>query len=210
MDIIKKEYKINTKTEKGAKIMDIRFINVEHSIKFKTVKDATREANRIKMVMDRFAKKTKIPFSCIICVSQLSLRFGEFVTFHNNKKGRPIRKMVSKLKCFGVPETVLPHLHIVIVYKEQEKKISNKIIESITKKYGKESCKAYDITNKDPIYFLQYIIRQSGTFRYVEDFTNTISSFNFKNMNRLLTKQRESFYFHKNNRFDSRFDLPAA
>ena len=36
------------------------------------------------------------------------------------------------------------------------------------------------------------------------------SSFNFKNMNRLLTKQRESFYFHKNNRFDSRFDLPAA
>lgn len=96
-------------------------------------------------------------------------------------------------------------MHIVIVYKEQEKKISNKIIESITKKYGKESCKAYDITNNDPIYFLQYIIRQSGTFRYVEDFT-----FNFKNMNRLLTKQRESFYFHKNNRFDSRFDLPAA
>lgn len=36
--------------------MDIRFINVEHSIKFKTVKDATRETNRIKMVMDRFAK----------------------------------------------------------------------------------------------------------------------------------------------------------
>lgn len=188
--------------------MDIRFINVEHSIKFKTVKDATREANRIKMVMDRFAKKTKIPFSCIICISQLSLKFGEFVSFHNNKKGRPIRKAVSKLKCFGVPETLLPHLHIVIVYKEQEKKISNKIIESIAKKYGKENCKTYDITNRDPIYFLQYIIRQSGIFRYVDDFTNTIP-LNLKKMNRVLTKQKETFYFHKNNRFDSRFALSA-
>lgn len=118
--------------------MDIRFINVEHSIKFKTLNEAIKEANRIKMVMDRFAKKTMIPFSCIICISQLSLKFGEFVSFHNNKKGRPIRKAVSKLKCFGVPETLLPHLHIVIVYKEQEKKISNKIIEVLLKNMAKK------------------------------------------------------------------------
>ncbi len=38
--------------------MDTRFMNVEHSIKFKTMKEAEREANRLKMVMDRFAKKT--------------------------------------------------------------------------------------------------------------------------------------------------------
>lgn len=113
--------------------MDIRFINVEHSIKFRTMKEAEREANRLKMVMDRFAKRTKIPFACLFGVSQLSLRFGEYVLFHNGKKGRPIRKAVSKIKLFESPETVAPHLHIFIVYTEQEKRISNKIVESITK-----------------------------------------------------------------------------
>lgn len=83
--------------------MDIRFINVEHSIKFRTMKEAEREANRLKMVMDRFAKRTKIPFACLFGVSQLSLRFGEYVLFHNGKKGRPIRKAVSKIKLFEPP-----------------------------------------------------------------------------------------------------------
>lgn len=71
--------------------MDIRFINVEHSIKFKNLSEAEKEANRLKMLMDRFAKRTKIPFTCIIAVSELSLKFGEYVLFHNGKKGRPKR-----------------------------------------------------------------------------------------------------------------------
>ena len=44
--------------------MDIRFINVEHSVKFDSMEDAIKEANRLKMIMDRFAKRTKIPFAC--------------------------------------------------------------------------------------------------------------------------------------------------
>lgn len=189
--------------------MDTKFINVEHSIKFKTMKEAEKEANRLKMVMDRFAKRVKLPFACIFCVSNLSLRFGEYVMFHNGKKGRPIRKPVSKLKLFELPETVMPHLHIIIVYTGQEKRISNKIVESITKKYGAESSRAYDITTQNPIYFLQYAVRQSATFRFVDDYTNTID-FDLKKMSKVLTKQKEGLYFHNNNRHDSRFRLPVA
>lgn len=54
--------------------MDIRFINVEHSIKFRTMKEAEREANRLKMVMDRFAKRTKIPFACLFGVKSVKFK----------------------------------------------------------------------------------------------------------------------------------------
>jgi len=189
--------------------MDTRFINVEHSIKFKTIKEAEKEANRLKMVMDRFAKRTKLPFTCIFCVSHLSLRYGEYVSFHNGKKGRPARKPVSKTKLLELPETVAPHLHIIIVYTEQEKRISNKIVNSIIKKYGAKSSRAYDITTRDPLYFLQYAIRQSVSFRFVEDYTNTIV-FDLKRMCKISTKQKDGLYFHGNNRHDSRFRLPAA
>lgn len=188
--------------------MDTRFMNVEHSIKFKTMKEAEREANRLKMVMDRFAKKTKLPFSCLIAVSHLSLSFGEYVLFHNGKKGRPIRKAVSKIKLLEPPESVPPHLHIFIVYTQQEKKISDKIVKSIIKKFGNDSSRAYDITNTDPLYFLQYVVRQSGVLRFVEDFTNTIQ-FDLKKMCRISLKQKDGLYFHNNNRLDSRFRLPA-
>ena len=173
------------------------------------MKEAEREANRLKMVMDRFAKRTKIPFACLFGVSQLSLRFGEYVLFHNGKKGRPIRKAVSKIKLFEPPETVAPHLHIFIVYTEQEKRISNKIVESITKKFGNDSSRAFDITNTDPLYFLQYVARQSGILRFVEDFTNTIQ-FDLKKMCRISIKQKDGLYFHNNNRHDSRFSRYAA
>lgn len=182
--------------------MDIRFINVEHSIKFTNLSEAEKEANRLKMLMDRFAKRTKIPFTCIIAVSELSLKFGEYVLFHNGKKGRPKRQLVSKFKPFANPGTVLPHLHIIIAYTEKEKFISNKIVSSITKKFGTESSRAFDITNTNPLYFFQYIVRQAKSLRFVKDYTNTIS-LNFKKMSRISTKQKEDFYFHNLCRKDS-------
>lgn len=183
--------------------MDIRFINVEHSIKFESMEKAENEANRLKMVLDRFARKTKLPFTCIIGVSQMSLKYGEYAAFHDGKKGRPKRKAVSKLEPFGIVETVPPHLHIMIAYMRQEKVISNKIVNSIIKKYGQGSSKAYDITNHTPFYFLQYVVRQSSAFRYVTDFTNNIP-IDFKKMCRIYTKQEENFYFHNLCRKDSR------
>ena len=189
--------------------MDIRFINVEHSIKFKNMSSAIKEANRLKMVMDRFSKRHKLPFSCIFAVSCLSLRFGEYVIFHNGKRGRPIKKAVSKRKLFDRPEGVEPHLHIVIVYTEHEKQISNKLVSSIKKIFGEESSRAYDITARQPLYFLQYIIRQSAVLRFVEDFTNTIP-FDLKKFVRLSLKQKDNIYFHANNRKDSLFKYPVG
>ncbi len=182
--------------------MDIRFINVEHSIKFKNLHEAQKEANRLKMTMDRFAKKTQIPFTCVFAVSELSLKFGEYVLFHNGKKGRPKRQLVSKFKPFANPGAVLPHLHIIIAYTEKEKVISDKIVSSITKKFGAASSRAFDITNNKPLYFFQYVVRQAHSLRFVDDFTNTIS-LNFKKINRLSTKQKEGFYFHNLCRKDS-------
>ena len=106
------------------------------------------------------------------------------------------------------PESVPPHLHIFIVYTQQEKKISDKIVKSIIKKFGNDSSRAYDITNTNPLYFLQYVVRQSGILRFVEDFTNTIQ-FDLKKMCRISLKQKDGLYFHNNNRLDSRFRLPA-
>lgn len=183
--------------------MDIRFINVEHSIKFRNLHEAQKEANRLKMVMDRFAKKTKIPFTCIFAVSELSLKFGEYIFFHNGKKGRPKRQLVSKLKPFQHPETVMPHLHIMIAYTEKEKVISDKIVSSITKKFGAKNSRAYDITNNKPLYFFQYIVRQASFLRFVNDYTDTIS-LDFKKMSRLSTKQKDNIYFHNLYRNDSR------
>ena len=106
------------------------------------------------------------------------------------------------MKPFQCPETVLPHLHILIAYTEKEKLISDKIVSSITKKFGAESSRAFDITNNKPLYFFQYIVRQAHSLRFVDDFTNTIS-LDFKKMSRLSTKQKDNIYFHNLYRNDS-------
>ena len=77
--------------------MALTFIRIEHSVKFKTMKEATREADTLRMNIIRYCKRVKIPCTAMIGISEINIRNAEVVLVKNGKC-RPARKIVSKVK----------------------------------------------------------------------------------------------------------------
>lgn len=192
--------------------MSIRFIRFEHPDKFDTIEDATKEANAIKAMLYRFTRKNNIACTAMICVSEHDLRNAEAVFMMIQRRGRPRKKFVSKIKFNTEPEKVEPHLHIIVCYEKQGDAIAKKIIKNITLRSYKRNGEyepeyeeidpfqldqCYTLTN--PLYYIKYVIKQASIIRYVEDYTKTIP-FDFKNMVRLYIEKKTGIYFHKNHR----------
>lgn len=193
--------------------MALTFIRIEHSVSFNDMKAATREADTLRMNIKRYAEKHKIPCTAIIGISNTDLRNAEVVLIKKGK-ARPKRKVLSKIKRAGIPETIEPHLHVVIICKSGYTALANYLITKIQNRYkdsypewksndieltenggGNSSSDYYSIDN--PLYYIKYVIKQSSSIRYVEDFTGEID-FDFKGQVRLnLPVINERTYFHK-------------
>ena len=195
--------------------MALTFIRIEHDVKFNTVKEATREADTLRMNIARYTKSHNIPCAAMIGISTTNLRNAEIVLIKQGKY-RPKRKIVSKVKRAGLPEQTEPHLHIVIICKSRYVELSNYLITKIQNRFQEShptwndqniveyndeiagnNCAASYYNLKDPLYYIKYVIRQSSSIRYVEDYTGEID-FDFKGQVRLNLKVvNERTYFHK-------------
>lgn len=195
--------------------MALTFIRIEHDVKFNTVKEATREADTLRMNIARYTKTHNIPCTAMIGISITNLRNAEVVLVKQGKH-RPKRKIVSKVKRAGLPEQIEPHLHIVIICKSRYVELSKYLITKIQNRYqdshpnwidqeideddniisGTNYAASY-YSLKDPLYYIKYVIRQSSSIRFVEDYTGEID-FDFKGQVRLNLKViNERTYFHK-------------
>ena len=198
--------------------MALAFVRIEHSVKFNTVREATREADTLRMNIIRYSKKYNIPCTAMIGISTTNLRNAEVVLVKEGKH-RPKRKILSKTKRAGIPEQIEPHLHIILICKSDYTALSNYLITRIRERYpnsnsnwwGRDIEYDYDINNNicgysatanyymitDPLYYIKYVIRQSSSIRYVEDYTGEID-FDFKGQVKLNLKfGNEHTYFHK-------------
>ena len=198
--------------------MALAFVRIEHSIKFNTIKEATREADTLRMNIIRYSKRYNIPCTAMIGISTTNLRNAEVVLVKQGKH-RPKRKIVSKIERAGVPEQIEPHLHIIIICKSDYTALANYLLDRIRERFpnsisnwwGQEIEYDYDRNNNirgysanadyymitDPLHYIKYVVRQSSSIRYVEDYTGEID-FDFKGQVRLYSKVvNERTYFHK-------------
>ncbi|MCQ2738622.1 MAG: hypothetical protein MJ237_00175 [bacterium] len=198
--------------------MALAFVRIEHSVKFNTVKEATREADTLRMNIIRYSKRYNIPCTAMIGISTTDLRNAEVVLVKEGKH-RPKREIFSKTQRAGIPEQIEPHLHIIIICKSDYTALANYLITRIRERYpnsnanwwGQDIEYDYDINNNirgysatadyymitDPLHYIKYVIRQSSSIRYVEDYTDEID-FDFKGQVRLNLKVgNKRTYFHK-------------
>lgn len=199
--------------------MALAFVRIEHSVKFNTEKEATREADTLRMNIIRYSKRYNIPCTAMIGVSTTNLRNAEVVLVKEGKH-RPKRKTLSTIQKNGIPKQVEPHLHIILICKSDYTAFANYLIERIRQRFpnsnsnwcGEDSIeydmdwnnniRGYSATANyymitDPLYYIKYVIRQSSSIRYVEDYTGEID-FDFKGQVRLNLKVvNERTYFHK-------------
>lgn len=192
--------------------MAFTFIRIEHSVKFNNLKDATREADTLRMNIDRYRKRTKIPCAAMIGISETNLRTGEVVLVKKGRK-RPARKIVSKTKRVGIPEKIKPHLHVILLCPKGYTNLAKYLITRIQSRFNNanpdwhiytddnnergENDTALYYNINDPLYYIKYVIRQASSIRYVDDYTGQID-FDFKAQTRLLLKVvDERTYFHK-------------
>lgn len=77
--------------------MALAFIRIEHSIKFNTEKEATREADTLRMNIIRYSKRYNIPCTAMIGISTTNLRNAEVVLVKEGKH-RPKRKTLSTVQ----------------------------------------------------------------------------------------------------------------
>ena len=198
--------------------MALAFVRIEHDVKFNTIKEATREADTLRMNIIRYSKKYNIPCTAMIGISTTNLRNAEVVLVKEGKH-RPKRKILSTVQRAGIPEQIEPHLHIIIICKSDYTALSNYLVDKIQQRFPTDttniygnyleydtdsnnnirgyssSASYYMITN--PLYYIKYVVRQSSSIRYVEDYTGEID-FDFKGQVRLNLKVvNERTYFHK-------------
>ena len=78
------------------------------------MKEATREADTLRMNIIRYCKRTKTPCTAMIGISETNIRNAEVVLVKKGKY-RPARKIVSKVKRAAEPEKIQPHLHVILL-----------------------------------------------------------------------------------------------
>lgn len=91
--------------------MALAFVRIEHSVKFNTEKEATREADTLRMNIIRYSKRYNIPCTAMIGISTTNLRNAEVVLVKEGKH-RPKRKTLSTTVQKTVFRNKLNHIYI--------------------------------------------------------------------------------------------------
>ena len=196
--------------------MALTFIRIEHVIKFNNMKEATREADTLRINIKRYAQKHKIPCTAMIGISHIDIRNAEVVLVKEGKH-RPSRKVLSKIKRAGAPEGIEPHLHVIIICKTGYVALSQYLITKIQSRFQSAHpdwisneieinddrlggynhfAEYYSIGN--PLYYIKYVARQSSVIRYVDERTY----FN-KKMRKNYVEPSEKYYNSLKSKFKS-------
>ena len=166
---------------------ETKLMRIENQWKYKTIKDAEKEAEAIQAFTARITKKNNWSCKAIIAISEHALSNCIPVIERNGKKGRPVKKFLPKYKEIGIKKKQ-PHLHI-LVYANPAETLASQIVENINKRYRKRYtyCRKHTISRKKPVdtnqnYYIGYVMHQSTSYRGVDiDECGILGTFDFKN-----------------------------
>jgi len=112
-----------------------KLLRIEHQSKFTMLKNAVKEANAIQNFVKRTVIRKQWACKILIAVSENDLRVSKPVLVRNGKRGRPIKKYISKYTNRTLRKTK-SHLHIIL-YGYPAQTIANEIVNNINKRHRK-------------------------------------------------------------------------
>lgn len=140
---------------------------------FKTVDEATKEANAIKIWLQRLCEKKGYSCKVIIGVSKHNPRVGEIKAIKSGKRGRPTYEFERTSNLMKPAETK-PHLHLVI-YANPCDMICSLLAKHLNNKY-KQKVVWFNDCFKYVNEAVEYVLKQSLKLRKVEvDNSNILS-----------------------------------
>ncbi len=163
-----------------------KLMRIENQWKYKTIKDAEKEAEAVQAFTKRIAKRNNWACKAMIVVSEHSLKNCAPVIEKNSNKGRPKRIFLPKNKIIGIKKKQ-PHLHI-LVYANPAETITSQIVRNINERHRRKYtyCKKRTISRKKPVtddsnYYIGYVMHQMTSYRSVDvDNNEILSNFDFK------------------------------
>lgn len=132
---------------------------------FSTTKEAVKEANALKIWLQRLCHKKGYSCKAVIGVSEYNPKAGAMTTVRTGKRGRP-RKRFARTNYYLPNHKTAPHIHIVL-YGNPADMLCSLMADRLNNKY-KTKAVWYNDCREYMEEALTYILKQSQTIRTVE------------------------------------------
>ncbi len=142
----------------------VMMITVSSGI-FSTTKEAVKEANALKIWLQRLCQKKSYSCKAVIGVSEYNPKAGTMTVLRTGKRGRP-RKRFAKTNYFLPNHKTAPHIHIVL-YGNPADMLCSLMADRLNNKY-KTKAVWYNDCREYQEEALTYVLKQSQTTRTVE------------------------------------------
>lgn len=142
----------------------VMMITVSSGI-FSTTQEAVKEANALKIWLQRLCQKKGYSCKAVIGVSQYNPKAGTMTVLRTGKRGRP-RKRFTRTNYYLPNHKTAPHIHIVL-YGNPADMLCSLMADRLNNKY-KTKAVWYNDCREYMEEALTYILKQSQTIRTVE------------------------------------------
>ncbi len=142
----------------------VMMLTVSSSI-FSNTKEAVKEANTIKIWLQRLCARKGYFCKAVIGVSEYNPKAGTMTTVRTGKRGRP-KKRFARTNYYLPNHKTAPHIHIVL-YGNPADMICSLMADRLNNKY-KTKAVWYNDCREYQEEALTYVLRQSQTIRTVE------------------------------------------
>ena len=132
---------------------------------FSTTKEAVKEANALKIWLQRLCARKGYSCKAIIGVSEYNPKAGSMTVLRTGKRGRP-RKTFARTNYYLPNHKTAPHIHIVL-YGNPADMICSLMADRLNNKYRTKAV-WYNDCREYMEEALTYVLRQSQTIRTVE------------------------------------------
>ena len=142
----------------------VMMITVSSGI-FSTTNEAVKEANALKIWLQRLCQKKGYSCKAVIGVSQYNPKAGTMTVLRTGKRGRP-KKRFARTNYYLPNHKTAPHIHIVL-YGNPADMLCSLMADRLNNKY-KTKAVWYNDCREYQEEALTYVLRQSQTIRTVE------------------------------------------
>ena len=156
--------------------MKLKALRIDHLEIFETAKEAIMQANTIKAGILRIMERNNFEMSAVICASTHNLKTIESLLMQYRKNGRLRKKCNIELANYNEPEDLMPHLQIIVCYKENEEKILLEIANLLLSQHKKKSSSNLELKKCISLYrisnikfYVNHVISKAIAVRYCGD-----------------------------------------
>ncbi len=142
----------------------IMMITVSSGI-FSTIKEAVKEANALRIWLQRLCQRKGYSCKAVIGVSEYNPKAGTMTVLRTGKRGRP-RKRFARTNYYLPTHKTTPHIHIVL-YGNPADMLCSLMADRLNNKY-KAKAVWYNDCREYQEEALTYVLKQSQTIRTVE------------------------------------------